>query len=860
MTDDLPTFLPRLLNQWRLEPTIAANIVHWQSNEERPAQQSGFPVELHPSLAEALREQGIQSLYTHQIESWQAIQRQENVVVVTDTASGKTLCYNLPVLNTALNNPGARALYIFPTKALTYDQQQGLEKLAAAAQSRGARRVMAAVYDGDTPAHRRSAIRGQAGILLTNPDMLHTGILPHHTLWADFLRGLRFVVIDEIHTYRGVFGSHVANLIRRLKRIMRFYGAAPQFILTSATIANPAEHASRLIEAPVTLINRDGSPKGTRHFLLYNPPVVDESTGLRRSVMQESTRLAGDLLAYNVQMVLFGRTRRTVELMLRNLRHEQSNAPGELHAYRSGYLPGERRAIEGGLREGSIRAVVATSALELGVDIGGMDAVLLMGYPGTIASTRQQSGRAGRRHGVSLAVLVASANPLDQFLVKHPDYLLSRSPEKALINPDNALILLQHLRCAAFELAFRQGEGFGALDLDVLDEYLAFLGETGELHESGDRYFWMADAYPAGQISLRSASAQPVLLQAEIEDRTLTIGVVDQPSACWMVHPEAIYLHEGQSYQVQSLDLENNIARMVPVETDYYTEPQREVEVEKISISEEAQVKGGTKSWGEILVTTQVTGYKRVRWFTHENLGVGPLDLPPSQLRTTGYWLTISPETIDSLREMNLWKSDPNNYGPNWIVQRNRARERDHFTCQVCGAVENGRSHHVHHKTPFRTFTSYLIANELDNLITLCPSCHKRVEQAVRMRSGLSGLSYVLNNLAPLFLMCDSSDLGEYADPECKMADGQPAVVIYDKVPAGIGLSESLYRMSDELLAQALELVTSCECKEGCPSCIGPAGENGEGGKPETIALLSLLNGTTPPEKQDTTNSLEGYG
>lgn len=846
--------LPRLLETWRSEPTIAGNIVQWYVDEAREPLYAGFPPDLHPALAAALRGRGISSLYAHQMDAWDAVRHGEHIVVVTETASGKTLCYNLPVLQSMIDDPGAKALYLFPTKALTYDQQQGLNQLSAAIATHlppGRNAPGAGVYDGDTPAHRRSTIRGQANIILTNPDMLHTGILPHHTNWADFLRGLRYVVIDEIHTYRGVFGSHVANLVRRLKRILRFYQADPIFIMTSATIANPGQHAQRLIESPVSVIQRDGSPHGARHFLLYNPPITDANIGIRRSASAESIRLASDLLAYQVQTILFGRARRSVEIILKNLRHEAGDHASQLHAYRSGYLPGERRAIESGLRSGEVRAVVATNALELGIDIGGMDAVLLVGYPGTIAATRQQAGRAGRRSGDALAVLVASAAPLDQFLMKHPEYIRSRSPEQALINPDNPLILLQHLRCAAFEMAFSKGERFGNLDAGALQEYLAFLSETGELHDSGDRFFWMADAYPAAQISLRSTSAQPVVLQAEVDGRMITIGTVDESSAYWLVHPQAIYLHEGQTFEVETLDLENAVARLKAVDSDFYTEPQREVSVEKIETLAESDVTGAKKAWGDILVTTQTTGYRRVRWFTHEVLGAGPVDLPPTQLRTTGFWLRISDETVEKLRAENAWNSDPNNYGPNWVVQRIRARERDNFTCQVCGVAEMGRSHHVHHKTPFRQFASYLAANQLENLVTLCPSCHRRVETVVRIRTGLSGLSYTLNNLAPLFLMCDGEDLGGHAEQECMFEDGAPVVIIYDKVPAGIGLSENLYRIQAELIARAYELVNECDCKEGCPSCVGPAGENGVGGKEETLALLAALNGKTYNRRGD---------
>lgn len=837
--------LIRLLETWRNEKTVSENIVHWQIRPATFAQFSEFPDDLHPGLAAELRSQGIQALYAHQFQTWQALQNNQHAVVVTETASGKTLCYNLPVVNAILRNPSARALYIFPTKALAYDQQQILDRLLKRASEGG--KSAADVYDGDTPAHRRAAIRQNSNVILTNPDMLHTGILPHHTNWADFFRNLRYIVIDEIHIYRGVFGSHVANLIRRLKRILSFYGAYPQFILTSATIANPAEHAHRLIELPVAVIDQDGSPHGARHFLLYNPPIVDQNMGLRRSASQESTRLAGDLLAYQVQTILFGRARRTVELLLQHLQHQHNEYRDTMHAYRSGYLPNERRSIEKGLRSGAVRAVVATSALELGIDIGSMDAVLLVGYPGTIAATHQQSGRAGRRQGDSLAVLVASAAPLDQFLMHHPEYLLSQSPEKALINPDNLLIILQHLRCAAFELSFNIGDHFGGLDGELLGGLLTLLVESGDLHFSGDRYFWMSDAYPASQISLRSTGANSVLLQAELDGRLVTIGEVDQPSASWMVHPGAIYLHEGQIFQVETLDLENNSALLAPANQDFYTEPLRNTTVEKISVAQEQSVTGGVKYYGELLVTTQVTGFRRIRWFTHETIGQESLDLPSSRLRTSGFWLSISESTVEQLRTLNLWSSDPNNYGPNWQVQRVKARERDHFTCQVCGLVETGKAHHVHHITPFRTFTTYLLANQLENLITLCPTCHRRVEGTVRIRSGLSGLSYVFNNLAPLFLMCDASDLGDYADPECPITDRQPAIVIYDKVPAGIGLCESLYNQYHELAARAYQLVQECGCKEGCPSCVGPAGENGIGGKHETIALLALLNGKMPP-------------
>jgi DEAD/DEAH box helicase domain-containing protein len=767
--------------------------------------------------------------------------------------------------------------------------------------------VGVATYDGDTPAGIRPTIRSNARIVLSNPDMLHTAILPHHTKWAEFLGHLRYVVIDEMHVYRGVFGSHVANLLRRLKRAARFYGSRPQFILTSATIANPAELAEQLIEASVALIVNDGAAKGPKHFLIYNPPVVDVELGLRRSVLQESIRLTQELLQQNVQTIVFGRARRTIELLLRYLReagpapisyanfkplriadqdpgrkmdkalrqppdtshkdHLETNSSAAGHrtpetrerpqgftaethddqairAYRSGYLPRQRREIEQGLRDGRVRAVVATSALELGIDIGGMGAAVLAGYPGTIAATWQQAGRAGRQTDAALAVLVTSANPLDQFLARHPAYFFDRSPEQALINPNNLLILLQHLRCAAFELPFQPGDSFGQVETDLLAEFLQVLEETGELHQSGSKYFWMADQYPAEKVSLRSASPDTVQLLTGGDDGSFsTIGAVDVASAPWMIHPQAIYLHEGQSFLVEELDLSQLSARLRPTRVDYYTEPRRETTVQLVDRRNSDSVQGGAKNYGEILVVTQVIGYRRVQWYTHERLGEGEVDLPPSELHTTGYWLALAPQTVIQLRDQGLWTNDPNDYGANWPAQRNRTRDRDGYRCQMCGSPEQAREHDVHHKIPFRQFASYQQANQLSNLITLCRSCHHRAETAVRMRSGLAGLATALGHLAPLFLMCDRHDVGIHADPQSPLAAGQPTVVIYDMVPAGVGFSERLFDLHDTLVQRALELVTDCECQEGCPSCVGPAGEDGAGGKRETLAILRVLDG-----------------
>jgi DEAD/DEAH box helicase domain-containing protein len=846
-----------LLRHWRSDPLTAPNLPTWRTLPARPANLGPFPADLPAALAEALRGGGITALYSHQLQAWEAARTGRNVVLATGTASGKTLAYNLPILAAWLTDPAVRALYIFPTKALTQDQLAHLDSLQSYVPS-----LKSAIYDGDTSQAHRPAIRKNANIVFTNPDMLHTGILPHHTNWAEFLRGLRFVVIDEMHTYRGVFGSHFANVIRRLKRVAGFYGARPQFILTSATIGNPQELAERLIEAPVTLVERDGSSRGERHFLIYNPPVVDEALGLRKSSLLEAVRLSHELDQQGIQHVLFARSRRSVEMILKYLQEQGNQVPGnqesgDLHAkspgfletdpqssirgYRSGYLPSQRRAIEKGLRDGTVRTVVATNALELGIDIGGLGGALLVGYPGTIASTWQQAGRAGRGDQAALAVLVASASPLDQFLAHHPDYFFGRSPEQALVNPDHLIILLNHLRCAMFELPFQKGEGFGSLPAATVQEYLDFLVTSQEAHLSQEKYYWMADAYPAASLSLRSASPENVVLQVQDGSAPWTLGEVDLASAAWMVHPQAVYLHDGQQYFVQELDLARLIATLIPVSLDYYTEPQRQTEIQLLTRADQADVPGGQKGWGELQVTLQVAGFKKLRWVTRENLGLEPLDLPPSHFQTSGYWLALSEQTIESLREAGTWTSDPNKYGPGWNRLREAVRRRDGYRCQVCGTPETaGRQHDVHHKIPFRAFITLEEANRMENLVTLCPACHRKVEQNVRMRSGLAGFGNVLGQLAPFFLMCDPGDLGIHADPSPATLGG-PGVVIYDDVPGGIGFSQKLFELHAELMLRALELVQECECQDGCPSCVGPGGENGTGGKAETLEILKQL-------------------
>lgn len=854
------SMLRTLLDFWKRDEQTAPNISAWRTTPPRAAQLHPFPTDLLVPLREALSTRGISSLYSHQLSAWTHARKGKNIILATGTASGKTLAYNLPVLAALLENPEARALYLFPTKALAQDQLSalGVERLTF--------NVQPAIYDGDTPQSHRPSIRKNARIVLSNPDMLHTGVLPHHANWADFFSNLKFVVIDEAHTYRGVFGSHVANVLRRLKRVANFYGAKPQFILASATIGNPKELAEALVEEQVELIDNDGSSRGECHFIIYNPPVTDPALGLRKSSLLESVRLATDLFNHDIQSIVFARTRRTVEIILTYL--QESGAPrtsqlpitnlqSPIRGYRSGYLPHQRREIEQGLRDGSVKTVVATTALELGIDIGGLGAAIIVGYPGTIASARQQSGRAGRGDSPAASILVASPSPLDQFLAHHPDYFFGSSPEQALVNPNHLLILLEHLRCAMFELPFKKGEGFGSISNELLEEYLEFMVAGQDAHFSNEKYYWMKDQYPAATISLRSASPQSVVLQSVTEDgRSLTVGTVDGESAAWMVHPGAIYMHEGQQYFVQEYDIEAHVAHLIPVGLDYYTEARQNSEIEVLNQIESSALSGsrsarvGAKAYGEIQVTTQVVGFRKLRWFTLENLGEEPLDMPPSELQTTGYWISLSEEVLSRLRDAGNWSNDPNNYGPDWGRIRDRVRARDEYRCQVCGAPEpdpsttlRARQHDVHHKTPFRSFASAAEANRLDNLTTLCNSCHRKVEQNVRIRSGLAGLGFALGNLAPLFLMCDPRDLGTHTDPAWKPANGLPSIVLYDLVPAGIGFSQRLFEIHDELILRALEMVSECGCEDGCPSCVGPGGENGVGGKAETLAILRELAG-----------------
>ena len=840
--------LDTLLRELQLDTGFLRNVTAWREGPPRSARYAPYPAELDWRLPMALRQRGIYLPYIHQAQAVSAALAGEHVVTVTPTASGKTLCYNLPALHVLLNEPQSRALYLYPTKALAQDQLVELQTWVESLQAD----IRVAIYDGDTPQGQRKRIREGARLVLSNPDMLHMGILPHHTQWSEFFRGLRVVVIDEIHAYRGVFGSHMANVLRRLQRIARFYGADPRFLMTSATIANPREHAESLVEAPVTLVDDNGAPTGARHFLFYNPPLIDPDLGLRRSSLLEAERIGLRLIQARVQTILFARSRLRTELLLTYLREayqQQGGDPTVVQGYRGGYLAAERRSIEAGLREGEIQAVVATNALELGIDIGNLQAAVLTGFPGTIASTWQQAGRAGRRQDASLAILIASAEALDQYLIQHPEFFFGRSPEHALTNPDNLVILTNHLRCAAFELPFRTGEMFGGVAFT--EDLLRMLAEEGEVQQAGERWYWMDSAYPAQSVSLRTAAADPVVIMARpasAEEPPHTIGELEREAAPMLLYEGAIYLHQGQTYLVQKLDWEQGHAYVQPVEVDYYTESTSATEVEVLATHQQVQEAELVKGYGDVEVRSQTTGFRRVKRWTHETLGYGEVDLPESVLHTSAYWLSFNEPLVEALRQQGMWQSDPNDYGPNWPAQRDSARARDGYRCSQCGLAErSGRQHDVHHVRPFRSYgyrpglnTAYLEANRLDNLRTLCRTCHQRLETGNRLRSGLAGLAYLLGNLAPLHLMCDPSDLGTYADPQAAHT-GLPSILLYDRVPAGIGLAERLFEIQPLLLRAAAEVLALCPCTRGCPACIGPTSDTSDVLEWDTKELTRVL-------------------
>ncbi len=764
----------------------------------REAQCVPVPGWVRPELAAAYEAKGVTQLYTHQAAAAERVRAGRNVVVVTPTASGKTLCYNLPVLNAVLENSDTRAMYLFPTKALAQDQLAELHDLGLRLENS----FGVFTYDGDTPTDARRAIREKGHIVLTNPDMLHTGILPHHTRWTRVFENLKFIVLDELHTYRGVFGSHLANVLRRLRRIARFYGSDPQFICSSATIANPGELASRLIEAEVDVLDENGAPAAEKFLVFYNPPVVNRFLGIRRSCINEASRVAQEFLKRGQQTIVFANSRLHTEVMLTYLREANPTPPGQsaaIRGYRGGYLQGERREIERGLREGKIRGVVSTNALELGIDIGSLDAAVMAGYPGTIASTWQRAGRAGRRSGSSCAVLVASSAPLDQFIVKNPDYFLGKSPEHGYIQPDNLEILINHLKCAAFELPLGAKEKFGDVDLP---ELCARLEEAGFLHRSGEHWHWTQEAYPADTISLRSATSDNFVI-IDITGEAEVIGEVDFTSALEFVHPKAIYLHEGQQYHVERLDFQERKAYVKRVDVDYYTDAVRYTQVRVLETAEHASVPGpAERSHGDVLVRSQVVGFKKIKFFTNENVGSGQLELPENEMHTTAYWMTLERALVESL--------------PFPISERQAGM--------------------------------FGLLHALESVATLLLMCDRRdLGTAIGERPPSPNVCAEFEE-PPSFEEIQNRpqrnrghrELG--AEEEVKEFF-EPNLYLYDAYPGGIGFSEPLFRVHDLLVRKTRELIAGCPCERGCPSCVGPAGEKHERAKEAALAILDSLHG-----------------
>ncbi|RUL55510.1 DEAD/DEAH box helicase [Lysinibacillus antri] len=629
--------IDELLNEWMYDEELKQNIIHWQTLDAKPARFATLPDQLHPSIVKALQARGIEQLYTHQRQAFDYASTGRSFTAVTPTASGKSLCYHLPVLQKILEDKSSRAIYLFPTKALAQDQKTDLNDLIELM----GEEILSYTYDGDTAPAIRQKVRKAGHIIMTNPDMLHSGILPHHTKWVSLFENLKYIVIDELHTYKGVFGSHVAHVLRRLKRICAFYGSDPIFICTSATIKNPKELAEKLTNTTHELISDSGAPVGKKTFLFYNPPIVHPTFGVRRSSILEVRDLATRLYEAGIQSIVFAKSRVRVEMLVTYLKSLTKNKiqDDSIQGYRGGYLPTERRAIEKGLRNGQIQIVVSTNALELGVDIGQLQACIMTGYPGNIASAWQQAGRAGRRQDSSLIIYVANSTALDQYVVNHPQYLLGSTPEEALINPENILILMDHLKCAAFELPFSMTDSYGEFDIQQL---LEFLQEEGVVIKTSSQWYWMSDRFPAHEISLRSASQENVvIIDQSIPAGTKVIGEMDTYSAMTLLHEEAIYLHQGTQFQVEKLDWEEKKAYVREVDVDYFTDANLAVELKVLNEDKKAEYKAASVSYGDISLLAIPTIFKKIKFQSHENIGSGKIHIPPLEMHTNATWTSF---------------------------------------------------------------------------------------------------------------------------------------------------------------------------------------------------------------------------
>ena len=750
------------------------------------AQLAPFPDALDPRLVAALASRGVEQLYTHQAEAIEHALAGRHTVVITPTASGKTLCYNAPVLDAILKDPSSRALYLFPTKALAQDQLAELQTMCDAISGTdfvtgSSRSVSPGIgvftYDGDTPQDARRTIRSRAHIVLSNPDMVHAGILPHHPRWAKLFENLRYVIVDELHAYRGVFGSHLCNVLRRLGRICRHYGSNPVFLCSSATIQNPRELAERLTGQPFELVDKNGAPRGEKFFVFVNPPVVNQQLGIRRSYLAETRRVASEFLKRNLQLIVFAQSRLSTEILTTYLKDDFGGIPGapeKIRGYRGGYLPNRRREIEKGLRDGAVRAVVSTNALELGIDIGALDVSIMAGYPGTIAATWQRAGRAGRRSGRSAAVMVASSAPLDQFVVRNPSYFFDASPERALIDPDNLHILVDHIKCAAFELPFSSTETFGRPDVQ---EILGILSEQRLVHRADQDapWTWTNESYPADAVSLRSVSSDNFVI-VDITQETRVIGETDFTSGPATLHPKAIYIVEGQLFQVERLDFEGRKAFVRSIDCDYYTDAITYTKVTAIDTFAD-DVAAPHRSHGEVHVVSRVVGFKKIKFYTNENVGSGELDLPEQQMHTTAYWLTVPASLMARLP----YASDDRRDG-------------------IVG-----------------------LAFALRQMAQLLLMCDKH-DIGISIDTGKG-----------------SGALFEPAAPPDLMISPPQKIFVYDNYPGGIGFSEPLFRLHHELLEGTRRLIAECSCENGCPGCVGPVGHTGALAKVAALRILDRL-------------------
>jgi DEAD/DEAH box helicase domain-containing protein len=741
----------QFITQMKKEDFFADQVVHVEELPPREAQYEEIDGGMHPAIEGVLQQLGINQLYSHQAEAVNSVRKGNNIVIVTGTASGKTLCYTVPVMEELLKDDKATMLFLYPTKALAQDQLRGLGLFQ---QPEAGIKFMAGTYDGDTPQNLRRKIKDGGNIILTNPDMMHQGMLPQHARWNRVFANLKYVVIDEVHAYRGVFGSHLANVMRRLRRICRHYGSSPQFICSSATIANPQKHAERVCGVEMDLIDNDGSPRGKKQFVLWNPPPLKSAAsgdsanwrigGDRRSPMGEAICLMASLVKEKIQTIAFVRTRLASELIFKGCRERlmpfSRKLANSVHAYRGGYLAEKRREIEQKLANREILGVSSTNALELGIDIGSLEACILVGYPGTIASLWQQAGRAGRGTEESIVFLLAQNSPMDQYLMAHTGYLFDQNPENAVVDPDNPHIVVGHLKCASHELPIllEEVEDFG----DYAEPVLEVLEEDQNIRNIDGKWYWSTSEYPAAGVNLRNIAGPVYTIQDE-SDGQRVIGTLDEISAMSQLHTHAVYLHSAETYFVDRLDLEQKIAFVKKEPLDYYTQSVQTSEIRIDEAEDEEEWKGGVLGHGDVTVTTTIPMFKKIRYHSRDSLGFEKLELPPQILETVAFWFA-PPESIT------------------------------------------------------RAMT----------------------EKNMLMGEALMGIANVLIEVAPLFVMCDTQDIGVVVDEKNL---NRSALFFHDRYPGGMGFSRRCMDRFDDIMVTISDVIRDCGCIDGCPSCVGSA-------------------------------------